>query len=150
MIIGVGNVYRRDDGAGIAAARELAETGIRGVSIVESSGDGTSLMDTWEGAGQVYLIDATASGAPPGAIHRIDAARQTVPARFSHHSTHSVNLAEAIELAKILHRLPPRVTVLGIEGADFRPGTEISPAVQLGIREVVRSIFEELSCTNTL
>ena len=132
LIIGVGNVYRRDDGAGLAAARELAKTVIPGVSIMEATGDGTSLIDAWEGLGHVVLIDATSSGAAPGTIHRIDAVKQPLPARFSHHSTHSVNLAEAIELAKILHRFPPRVTVLGIEGEDFQPGMEMSSKVQRG------------------
>lgn len=149
VIIGVGNAYRSDDGAGLAAARELARIGLTGASVIEASGDGTSLMDAWEGADQVVLIDATSSGAPPGTIQRIEAATHPIPARFSHHSTHSVNVAEAIELARILHRLPPGVTVFGIEGETFRPGIEISPRVQCGIREVVRSICEELSCTNT-
>jgi hydrogenase maturation protease len=149
LIIGIGNAYRGDDGAGLAATAELIRLRLPGAEILQAAGDGTSLMDAWQGRQHVVLIDATFSGAKPGTIHRIEASAEPLPARFSHHSTHSINVAEAVELARVLNRLPGRITVLGIEGEDFRSGTALSPAVRSAVKKVVRIIREELACTNT-
>jgi hydrogenase maturation protease len=149
LIIGIGNAYRSDDGAGLAAAAELTRLGPSGVEILQSCGDGTSLIDAWHGRKHVVLVDATCSGATPGTIHRIETNTEPLPASFSHHSTHSVNLAEAVELARVLNRLPERLTVLGIEGENFSSGTALSPAVRSAVEKVVRLICEELACTNT-
>lgn len=149
LIIGIGNAYRCDDGAGLAAADELIRLGLSGAEVIQACGDGTSLIDAWVGRKHVVLIDATSSGAAPGMIHRIETTTQSLPANFSHHSTHSVSLAEAVELARVLNRLPERLTVLGIEGEDFRSGNTLSPAVRSAVNEVVRLICEELACTNT-
>jgi hydrogenase maturation protease len=148
LIIGIGNAYRRDDGAGLAATAELAKFRLPGAEILQACGDGTSLIDLWHGRKHVVLVDATFSGATPGTIHRIETNIEPLPATFAHHSTHSVNLAEAVELARVLNRLPHRLTVLGIEGADFSSGTALSPAVRSAVEKVVRLICEELACTN--
>ena len=149
LIIGIGNAYRSDDGAGLTAAAELTRLRLPGADILKASGDGTSLIEAWQGRKHVVLVDATSAGATPGTIHRIETSTEPLPANFSHHSTHSVNLAEAVELARVLNRLPERLTVLGIEGEDFRSGTELSPAVRSAVDKVVQLICEELACTNT-
>ena len=77
------------------------------------------------------LADAVASGAAPGAVHRFDAAAAALPASFAGASTHALGLAEAIELGRVLRRLPPRLVVLGIEGAGFATGAEPGAAVPL-------------------
>ncbi len=148
LIIGIGNAYRSDDGAGLAAAAELIRLRLPGADILQACGDGASLIEAWHGRKHVVLVDATSSGAAPGTIHRIETSTEALPASFSHHSTHSVNLAEAVELARVLNRLPERLTVLGIEGQDFRSGTDLSAAVHSAVDEVVRLICEELACTN--
>jgi hydrogenase maturation protease len=48
-----------------------------------------------------------------------------------------VGLADAIELARALGRLPPRVTVYGIEGERFDTGAPLSDSVAGAIDEVV-------------
>ena len=148
LIIGIGNAYRCDDGAGLAAADELIRRRVPGADILRACGDGTSLIEAWQGRDRVVLIDATFSGATPGTIHRIEASAEPLPVSFSHHSTHSVNLAEAVELARVLHRLPERLTVVGIEGEDFRSGTGLSPAVRSAVDQVVQ-LIEDRRCNST-
>ena len=66
-----------------------------------------------------------------------------LPAVFSRSSTHSFGVAEAVELARALGRLPARVVVFGIEGRDFTPGEGLSPDVDAAVDEVVRRVTEE-------
>lgn len=118
-VIGVGNPWRGDDGAGPAVAR--AAGGV-------STADPARLLDLWEGARHAVVVDACVSGAAPGTIHRGDAGRPAQPA-----STHGIGVADAIALARSLGRLPPRLDVYAIEGADFGHGDRLTPAVAAAV-----------------
>jgi hydrogenase maturation protease len=143
QVIGIGNAWRNDDGAGLIVARLL--DGMEGVEVLEREGEPTSLIDAWEGAGAVWLADAVSSGAEPGTIHRHDASAEPLPARLYDTSTHHFGLAEALELARALGRLPERVVVFGIEGASFDTGETISPEVQEAAARVAEAIREEVA-----
>jgi hydrogenase maturation protease len=130
LIVGVGNAVRGDDAAGLIAARRLG-----GIAL---EGDPTALVDLFASVSAAVVIDAVRTGAPPGTIHRFDAGAAPLPASVrSSSSTHAVGVAEAIELARTLGRLPPRITVFGIEGARFEAGAAISTQVAAAIDEVV-------------
>ena len=86
-------------------------------------------MQAWEGAAHVILVDAARSGAPVGTIHRFDAHSEEIPSGFFHYSSHQFAVAEAIEMARVLGKLPEKVSVYGLEGSDFSFGEEMSPEV---------------------
>ncbi len=140
LIIGIGNQYRRDDGVGLLIAHILKEQKLPHTHICEASGEGAALMEAWRGADTVILIDAVLSGAPPGTIHHLDAHAQSIPTNFFSYSTHAFSVAEAIELARILNCLPPRLLLIGIEGQDFAYGMGLSPEVDEAVARVVHSI----------
>jgi hydrogenase maturation protease len=143
-VIGIGNAYRRDDAVGLYVARQLKALDLRGVEVVEASGEGTGLIELWKGAETVILLDAVHSGAEPGTIHRLDAHGQPIPVGFFHYSTHAFGVAEAIELARALDQLPPRVVIYGIEGADFEAGEGLSPVVSAAAPQVVSLVGNAL------
>jgi hydrogenase maturation protease len=143
-VIGVGNTMRGDDAAGLLAARRLRERWGDAVAVIESDGEGTALIDAWAGAGAAIIIDASRSGAAPGTVTRIDASDTPLPARTLGGSTHHVSVVEAIELARALGRLPPRVVVYVIEGANFAAGEGVSHAVQRAIDDAVERIGAEI------
>jgi hydrogenase maturation protease len=144
VVIGVGNEYRSDDGAGIAVARRLRTLFPAGVTILEESGEGAALMQAWQGAAWVMLVDAVRSGASPGTIHRLDARAAPMPIGFFHYSTHAFSVAEAVELARSLDQLPAHLVVYGIEGTTFAAGVELSPAVEQAVEAVVERIAQEV------
>ena len=144
--MGVGNEYRRDDAAGLRVARSIRQRQPTSVSVTEQTGEGAALMEAWQGAPAVILIDAVHSGGKPGTIHRFEAHAQPMPAEFFHYSTHAFSLAEAIEMARALKRLPPRVVVFGVEGKDFTSGIGLSPEVETATQEVTTRILSELQC----
>jgi|SRR5664280_2503905 len=144
VIIGVGNEYRSDDRAGIAVARRLRALFPTGVTILEESGEGAALMQAWQGAAWVMLVDAVRSGASPGTIHRLDARAAPLPMGFFHYSTHAFSVAEAVELARSLDELPAYLVVYGIEGANFAAGVELSQAVEQAVEAVVERLAQEV------
>ena len=58
LVIGVGNPYRNDDAVGLVVARRIRDLNLQGVTVIEANGEGASLMEAWQGADSVILIDA--------------------------------------------------------------------------------------------
>ena len=140
LVIGIGNEYRSDDGVGLVVARELRVKNLPDMLIIESSGDGAALMEAWEAAQSVIIIDAASSRGAPGTIHHFDALAQSIPTGFSFHSTHAFGVAEAIGLARALQQLPPRLLVYAIEGENFSAGVGLSPEVARAVQKVIAQI----------
>jgi hydrogenase maturation protease len=118
------------------------------VEVVAREGEPTGLIDTWEPNDEVWLVDAVSSGSTPGTVHRLDASERELPARIFRGSTHHLGVPEAVELARALGRLPRRVIVYGVEGADFGAGRGITPDVAAAAERVVEAVREEVAaCT---
>ena len=147
LVIGVGNEYRSDDAVGLIVARHLRKLSLENVTIIEESGEGANLMDSWKGADTVILIDAASSGASPGTIHRIDARAQRIPRGLFRYSTHAFSVGEAVELARAMDRLPPRMFLYGIEGASFDEGMMLSRVVEKSARRVIELVLEQIRST---
>ena len=144
VVIGVGNPYRRDDAAGLVVAQRLRKEAPAHVTVIELEGEPTALLDAWKDAHTVVLIDAVFSGAEAGTIHRLDAQAAAIPQQLFRYSTHAVSVAEAIELARALGRLPPKLVVYGIEGKDFSAGVGLSPEVEGRVAELTERVLREL------
>jgi hydrogenase maturation protease len=142
ICIGVGIPFRRDDGAGIAVLNRLKERQIPGLHLLESSGEGATLITLWAGGDHVFIVDAACSDGIPGSIYRIDARQQALQPDFFYYSTHAFSVAEAVELARALDQLPPHLIIYGIEGADFGMGAELSAPVQAAADQVADRIAE--------
>ena len=136
-IIGCGNIDRGDDGAGLLVARRLREMG---TGAQEQSGEALSLIESWAGAEDVIVVDAVVSGKAPGEITVWDARAHPIPSGIWRGSTHDFGLAEAVELARVLDRLPARLWIYGIEGRRFEQGSRPSPEVTRAIEEVAERI----------
>ena len=144
LVIGVGNAYRGDDAVGLVVAQRLKEQAIDHVSILEESGDGMTLMESWENADTVILVDAVYSGVKPGTLHRFDAHAQPIPVKFFHYSTHAFGVAEAVELSRTFNQLPPHLIIYGIEGKSFEAGAGLSLEVEEAARTVVKCIQHDI------
>ena len=142
-MIGVGNDDRRDDAAGLATARRLRSE--RGARVIEQAGGAAELLEAWAGEPSVIVVDAMISGAPVGTVRRFDARREPLPAAPAGASTHGLGLAEAVGLARALDRLPARLVLVGIEGADFSPGRGLTPAVAAAVAGAERLVRAEIA-----
>jgi hydrogenase maturation protease len=145
LVIGVGNAYRCDDAVGLIVAQRLRALVPPGITVLEQSGEGATLMEAWQDADHVILVDAAFSGEAPGTIHRFEAAVEPIPAQFFNYSTHAFSVAEAVEMARQLDKLPPSLIVYGIEGRSFSFGQDLSLEVEQAARAVVAQVLQELS-----
>lgn len=112
--------------------------------LLESSGEPAALMAAWQDADLVLLIDAAASGAASGTIHRFDATNDPLPPTLAACSSHALGLGEAIELARALRQLPARLIVYAIEGADFAIGATLSAPVSRAVEPLLARLEAEI------
>jgi hydrogenase maturation protease len=134
-VIGIGSDLSGDDGAGLTAARSLRQTSAGTLDVRTCAGDLASLMAAWEGAETVIIIDAVATGAPAGTIHRLEL-DGSAPRTRSTGSTHDMGLAHAVLLAQALGRLPARLVLFGIEGVRFEVGAPLGVDVAQAVERV--------------
>jgi hydrogenase maturation protease len=148
VVAGIGNRLRGDDAAGLEAARLVSERATD-VLVVEHEREPSDLIGLWEGAELAIVLDAL-HGDEPGRIHRFEAGRDQLPRRiWGSASTHALELADVIELARSLDRLPARLVVLGIEGQRFETGTGLSSEVESAVTEAAELALAELGRART-
>jgi hydrogenase maturation protease len=147
VVIGVGNAFRGDDGAGLAVVERLRGRMPDGVEVLGVEQEPTRLMEAWDSADSVVVVDAVASGGDPGELHRFDASADALPARLFRSSTHAFGVGDAIEIARALGTLPGHVLVYGIEGATFDARAGLSPQVEEAVVTLADAVLEEL-CTS--
>lgn len=144
LILCIGNRYRQDDALGPLVADRLSALGL---PTMELSGEGAGLIEAWSGGGLVIVVDALQSGAPPGTLRRIDVAEEPLPAGLFRYSSHRFGLAEAVETARALNRLPERLILYGVEGEAFGFGEALSPAVAANFDDLVAQVTGEVTAS---
>ena len=134
LVIGVGAPLRGDDAIGCAVVEELrrrAQTGVTAVVAIAPS----RLLDLWTGHSAVVVLDAVRTGRHPAGtvtITSVDAQPLRQPASSSG-GTHGFGIADTVELARALGRLPDRLTLVTVEAAAFDQGSPLSPAVAAAV-----------------
>ena len=135
-VLGVGNVGRGDDAAGVRAAEELLRRigpgGRPGLEVFVAHDVPENFTGAVRGSGAAValVIDAAAAGHRPGTIFLVDPA--AVPAEDV--STHRTPLSV---LAAYLERTAGcRVVILGIEPLGFAEGAAMSRPVRAAVVRV--------------
>jgi hydrogenase maturation protease len=141
QIIGCGTELRGDDEAGLLVARQLKQLGL---NAREHTSDSLSLIESWRPEESIILVDAIYSGRPPGEIVMFDDGwPSTAVAGAWRCSTHMIGIAQAVELARLLGRMPARLVLYGIEGRQFKMGTPPSSEVSEACRQLANRIARE-------
>lgn len=148
LVIGFGNTLRRDDGAGVVAARLLAADARLAADDVVVREAYQLLPEMALDLGEATLavfVDADARGLPgsveirqidPLSAARTDADARGEPGASSHH----VGAGELVALAAELTGHAPRAVAIGIGVADLELGEGLSPAVEAALPRVVEIV----------
>lgn len=145
LLLGVGNVHRRDDGIGPFMVRALAPRlgGTQAVA-VERGDDPVRLIAAWEGWTSVTVVDAALSSQPPGTLGMHEGVPKVCADMLRCASSHGIGLAGAAELSAMLGTLPPSFRVVTVSGADFGHGEGLSPALAACVPALVDRLLSLL------
>jgi len=144
LVIGVGNDFRSDDSVGLQIVRQLRQTLPTQVAVVEIDGDGTDLMQAWKDFKSVFVVDAVQSDGEPGELLFLDVTSDPLSSIPARSSCHLFGVGEAIELARSLNQLPPKLRVYGIEGRSFEFGQSVSPEVEKSATVLLERLRDDI------
>ena len=145
LVIGFGNEDAGDDAAGRLVARRLAGRDGLDATVRERRTPPAELFTEWDGFDLVILVDAVLDERPAGSVLRWDLVRDALPAR-QRSSSHGFGLGEAVELARALGRLPPRLIAYGIVADPAHRGEGCSAAVAAAVERTAADVAAEC-CT---
>jgi hydrogenase maturation protease len=118
-IIGLGNEFLTDDGAGIRVVREVRRRlGDENTAFEELSVGGLPLLDYIIGFDRCMIVDAIVSGTfPPGTLYRFVQIAGSAPVKLT--SSHQVDLTQVLGLGRLLGAdLPRLLIVYGVEAGE--------------------------------
>jgi hydrogenase maturation protease len=145
VIIGLGNLYMKDDGLGIRVAEALMKKNLgENVSVQAYPDMDLTVIENLEGPSRVIVIDAVKGGKEPGTISKytITSRKGDLPELPS---LHSLKLSDILDLAMNSGILTCPVVILGVEPKDDSPGTGLSPSVESALPKVIEAVMKELS-----
>jgi hydrogenase maturation protease len=145
LILGMGNVLRRDEGLGVRALQRLAERYAPhdDVRLVDGGTLGLDLLSYLEEAERLLVLDAALTDGPPGTLLRV--AGDDVPAFFGMRSSpHEVGLPDLLAVARLRGTEPPEVVVLGMQPGVIELGWDLSPAVTAQLDALVTAAVDQL------
>lgn len=145
LVIGVGERHKHDEQVGLYVARRIREESGGAIRVVDETKDVLDLMELWQTADVVFVVDAVVDGKGVGAIHHFEVGPSTgcdevIPADIAF-SLRVLGLADAIHLAESLNMLPARLIVYGIEAECFKPGEGLSLDVLAAAEQVTKEIL---------
>jgi hydrogenase maturation protease len=134
VVMGVGNVDRGDDAAGVCAADLLLKHAGRAIprlKVIVAHHVPENFTGTVRafGVDTVLILDAAAGGFPPGTLHLVDPG-QIARGDVSTHRTPLSTLAEFLEKTAGC-----RVVILGIEPGTLARGSRMTPGVRAAAAE---------------
>ena len=115
------------------------------MELIEAGTPGLNLLDLWDGADRVIIVDAVKSGAAPGTVHSFDASllppRDVMPV-----SSHGMNVIDAVELGRLLGRLPAQLTIIGVEILSEEPfHVGLTPEVEAAVPRARERVLEAIT-----
>ncbi|RYP83040.1 hydrogenase maturation protease [Nocardioides guangzhouensis] len=146
LLVGIGNPDRGDDGVGPVVADRVAALDLPGVEAVTEAAPLAVVerLQRTDGCAALVVVDATRPGPEPGRVRVLTVGTEPLaglgPAPAS---SHGLGLSEALELARALGVLPPRVTVVGIEAGSVAVGAGLSDAVRASVDDAVAAVLAE-------
>jgi hydrogenase maturation protease len=117
----------------------------KGVSVCDLGTPGLDLVAHLSGINALILIDSVDNGEPAGTItlyRREDILRHgPAPVRMD---PHSPSLSESLLIADFAGEGPRDVLLFGISGADYEPGTVLTPGVREASAGAIAEVLKEI------
>ena len=144
LVVGIGNRSRGDDAVGPEVAEHVAALGVPGVEVVVHD-EPLALVEHLGLHDEVVVVDAVGPHGEPGRVHVVHVGSAPLRGDSPVLGSHGLGVAEAVELARTLDRLPRRLTIVGVEGASFDLGAPMSEQVRTRVDEAARIVVGVLS-----
>lgn len=146
ILIGIGNIWRNDDGLGPHIVSSLLKDELKNIDIQILSGEMSKLLDLFRLYKNIYIVDAFHTGSEPGTIFNLTFNEIKLGSSFeSSVSSHGMGLWKALKMAEVLGLLPIYLEVFGIEGENFDHGNKLSHTVTNKLEDLKKIILNKIT-----
>ncbi len=145
LVMGVGNILRRDDGFADAVLKELEQMGLPDtVELFDAGTSAIDLMDVFDGREHLIVLDAVRGGQPAGTLYRFSP-DQVESGALPMNSLHQVGLLETLKIGELVDCKPKATVVIGAQPADTGLGIGLGPEMQEAIPRAVQLVLDEIA-----
>jgi len=141
LVIGVGNLLRCDDGAGVHVVNRLRSEAPH-IDADDVAMGGIEILESMKGYDRVIIVDSVVTGAQPGTVFRVNITGGDEPPAIG--SSHGVDLVTTLRLGASLfpEEMPYEQIIIGVEAGDITTlSEECTPPVEAAINRVVEEII---------
>ena len=149
VVLGVGNILHRDDGAGPQVISRLrSDTRVPAdVSLVEGGTLGLELLPYVWDCDHLIVVDAIDVGAPPGTLVRMSA--EEISRLPGNSSVHQLGVSDLLIALRMLAERQPKVVLLGVQPENTDWSSELSSSVASATGSLVEATVRELQPGST-
>lgn len=144
VVVGVGNIIRSDDGAGVHALRKLQRDSRLpdDVTLIEGGTRGLELLACLYDSSRLLLLDAVDIGEQPGTLLRM--AGDELRGLPCGASVHQLGVADLLATLPLVSETPREIVLLGVQPAWTDWGTELSAPVEAALEPLVEAAVKQL------
>jgi hydrogenase maturation protease len=135
-----------DDGVGVRVVQCLASRYAFpvGVTVLDGGTLGLDLLPFLEGLKHLLIVDAMATGGPPGTIVRLTG--DDIPIAFETKlSPHQMGLKDLLAVSLLQGNTPPETVLLGVQPKSIQLGLDLSSPVEAKLQTLVEMALRELA-----
>ena len=148
IVIGLGNVFMRDEGIGVHIVRELIARFNGKYPYIDFVDIGTayiSILHIISGKRKAVVIDCARMGEKPGTIKRFTPKDVVSKKQISSLSVHENDFMAVLNLSRKLGEYPEEVVIFGIEPEKVEPGETLSVVLRKHFKDYIKVITAELT-----
>ena len=138
LILGIGNILLRDEGAGIHIITRLEEEGYKKADLMDGGTGGFNLLGFIQSYKTVIVIDASLDDFPAGYVRILHPKyAKDFPRQLS---AHEIGLKDLLDSAFLLGNMP-QIYLIAISIKDFQEmGVELTPDIATAVPKAIVSV----------
>jgi hydrogenase maturation protease len=142
FVLGIGNALLRDEGIGCHVVHALEGIPLPDVEVVDG-GTCPDVLQIFEDADKLVIVDAVKGGGTPGQIYRFHL-EDITPEQKPFLSLHDLRLVDSLKLMRLWHNIDKAV-IIGVEPGDIGWGLELSSKLRERMPQIIDAILSELN-----
>jgi len=142
FVLGIGNVLLRDEGIGCHAVHALDGISLPGIKVIDG-GTCPDVLQLFEDADKLVIVDAVRGGGAPGQIYRFHLEEISLE-RKMFLSLHEMGLVDNLMSMKLWSKNAETV-IIGVEPKEVDWGLELSPELREKMPQIIDAIVVELN-----
>lgn len=150
VILGVGNLLLTDEGVGPITIDYLERRWVfpDHVQLVDGATAGLELINVFQSAGHIIVIDTVLGGAEPGALYRFHPDDVPRDVRYRT-SIHQVSFMDAWTMVRLLGPAPD-IAIIGVEPEDMAtPHVGLTTTIEARLPDIEGLVLAELERLGT-